>query len=179
MAEEKKAIEWLPCVVSDGTWSINNFVNKGDHIYRIFNNKFDVKANMTIKSLGYYMICVHLIDQGIDISNIEIDESLRVCRTSSENDSGTSVIKQKFDFNKEFKPGCLYRVVDSALNFKYLMYIRCFCEEYIDADIMKFVIHGEKYSKIKTEHRQLSLIDLKEMLFKQISLGEGCNLKFG
>ena len=179
MTEEKNASEWLPCVVSDGTWKVNDFVNKDDHIYRIFNKKFDVKANMTIESVGWSKISLHLTDIDVDISNIEVDESLRVCYTSSENDPGILVIYQKFDFNKELTPGCLYHVVDSALNFKYLMYIRCFYEEYIDADIMKFVIHGEKYSKIKTEHRQLALIDLKDMLFKQISLGEGCNLKFG
>ena len=179
MTEEKNMTEWLPCVVSDGTWKVNDFVSKGHQIYRIFNKKFDVKANMTIESVGWCKISLHLTDIDVNIFNIEVDESLRVCYSSLENDPGVLVICQKFDFNKELKPGCLYRVVDSALNFKYLMYIRSFYEKYIDADIMQFVIHGEKYSKIKTEHRQLSLIDLKERMFKQISLGEGCNLKFG
>lgn len=177
--EENNMTEWLPCVVSDNIWSVNDCIFKGAHIYRIFNDKFDVKANMTINYLGYYMIGLHLIDENADISNIEIDESTRVCLTSSENDPGTLVIKQKLSFNKELTSGCLYRVVDSALNFKYLMYIRCFNGGYIEADIMKLTIHEEKCSKIKTEHRQLSVIDLKGLMFSKMPLGEGCNLKLG
>jgi hypothetical protein len=176
--EETNMTEWLPCVVSDGTWSVNEDVHKGDHIYRIFNDKFDVKANMTINYLGYYMIGLHLIDENADISNIEIDESMRVCLTSSENDPGTLVMKQKLNFNTELTPGCMYRVVDSALNFKYLMYIRCFTGGYIDVDIMKPVIHETKCSEIKTKHEQLSVIDLKDKMFSQIPLGKGCKFKF-
>lgn len=168
--EEKNMTEWLPCVVSDGTWREDECVVKGTHIYRIFNDRFDIKGNMIINYLGYYMIGLHLIDADADISNIEIDKSMRVCLTSSENDPGTLVMKQNLDFNKELTPGCLYRVVDSALNFEYLMYIRCFTGEYIDADIMKPVIHEVKCSQIKTEHAQLSLIDLKGMMFSKMSL---------
>lgn len=185
--EEKNMTEWLPCVVSDNTWSINEGVNKGDHIYRIFNDKFDIKANMTINYIGYiYKIGLHIIDTNVDISNIEIDESLRVCLTSSENDPGTLVAKRDLNFNEELKPGCLYRIVDSSLKLRYLMYIRCFFEGYIDADIMKPMIIPEetiscevKYSVIETKHEQLSIIDLKDMMFNQIPLGEGCNLKLG
>jgi hypothetical protein len=183
--EEKKMDEnnmttWLPCVVSDGTWSVNECVHKGDHIYRIFNDKIDIKANMIINYLGCYMIGLHLIDENTDISNIEIDDSMRVCLTSSENDPGTLVMKQKLNFNTELTPGCLYRVVDSALNFKYLMYIRRFNGSgYIDVDIMKFAIHGVYYSKINTEPEQLSVIDLKGLMFSKMPLGEGCNLKLG
>lgn len=169
--EEKNMTEWLPCVVSDNTWTVNDDVYKGAHIYRIFNEKFDVKADMTISHLGYYMIGLHLIDADADISEVEIDESMRVCLTSSENDPGTLVMKQKLNFNTELTPGCMYRVVDSALKFKYLMYIRCFTGGYIDADIMKLLIQG---NKIKTEHEQLSVIDLKDLMFSKISFTEGC-----
>jgi hypothetical protein len=104
---------------------------------------------------------------------------MRVCLTSSENDPGTLVMKQKLNFNTELTPGCLYRVVDSALNFKYLMYIRRFNGSgYIDVDIMKFAIHGVYYSKINTEPEQLSVIDLKDKMFSQIPLGKGCKFKF-
>lgn len=175
---------WLPCVVSDGTWSINEHINNGDHIYRIFNDKFDIKANMIIKSIGCHMICVSLIDQGIDIPNIVFDESLRVCQTSSENDPGTLLMKQTLSFNKELKPGCLYRVIDSELNFKYLMYIRCFIDGHVDADIMRPMIIpegemccGVKYSAIEAKHEPLSIVDLRNMMFTQIPLGEGCNFK--
>lgn len=194
MPEEEKSVtelsprvnwtEWLPCVVSDGTWRINKFINKGDHIYRIFNEKFDVKANMTIKSIGYGMISVHLIDADVDIDNIEIGESLRVCDTSSENDPGRLVHYQRLEFNKELKPGCLYRVIDSELNFQYMMYIRCFIDGHVDADIMRPMIipegeirDGVKYSVIEVKHEPLSIIDLKDMMFTQIHLGEGCNFK--
>ena len=175
---------WLPCVVSDGTWSINEDVHKGDHIYRIFNDKIDIKANMTINHLGYYMIGIHIMDAHASIFEFEIDDSMRVCLTSSENDPGTLVMKQKLKFNTELTPGCLYRVVDSTLNFKYLMYIRCLTGGYVDVDIMKPVIHdeivnGEKYSEIKTEHEQLSVIDLKGLMFSQMPLGKGCKLKLG
>lgn len=170
--------EWLPCVVSDDNWRVNGHVNEGDHIYRIFNDKFDVKAIMTIKSLGWSKISLHLTDIDADILDIKVDEKLRVCQTSSENDPGTLVVKRDYTFNEELKPGCLYRVIDSELNFQYLMYIRRFNGAgYIDADIMKVAIHG-LYSKINTEPEQLSLIDLKDMLFTQIPLGEGCNFKF-
>jgi hypothetical protein len=175
--EEKNVTEWLPCVVSDGTWKVNSFVNTGDHIYRIFNDKIDIKANMTINYLGYGMISLHLIDANVDISTIEVDEKLRVCQTSSENDPGTLVMKRKLDFNKALRAGCLYRIIDSSLNFRYLMYIRCFNEGYIDADIMKLVIYGEDYSKIKTEHKQLSIIDLKDKMFNQMYFTDGCHLK--
>ena len=85
-------------------------------------------------------------------------------------------MKQELDFNKELAPGCMYRVVDSALNFKYLMYIRRFNGAgYIDADIMKPVIHEEKYSEIKTEHKQLTVIDLKGLMFSKIYLTKGCS----
>ena len=169
---------WLPCVVSDNTWTVNDCVFKGAHIYRIFNDKFDIKANMTINHLGYYMIGLNLIDTNADISNIEIDESMRVCITSSENDPGTLVLKENLSFNKELRSGCLYRVIDSTSKFKYLMYIRCFTEGHIDADIMKLVIHEEKCFKIETENEKLSLIDLKGLLFKHVYFTEGCNLKF-
>jgi hypothetical protein len=194
MVEEEKNVtelsphvsvtEWLPCVVSDGTWQVNNFVNKGDYIYRIFNKKFDIKAIMTIKSFGWNKISLHLTDTDVNIDNIEVDESLRVCQTSSENDPGILVVKQKFEFNKELKPGCLYRVIDSSLTFKYLMYIRRFTGGYVDLDVMKPIIvpdemcRGAKYSVIETKHEQLSLIDLKDMMFEQIPLGKGCNFKF-
>jgi hypothetical protein len=176
--------EWLPCVVSDGAWKINDSIKKGDQIYRIFNKKFDIKAIMTIKSLGYYMICLHMTDPGVDISNIEIDESLRVCQTSSENDPGTLVMKPNLTFNEELKPGCLYRVVDSSLNFKYLMYIRRFTGGYVDLDVMKPIIVPDEMCRgtinpvIETKHEQLSLIDLKDMMFEQIPLGKDCNFKF-
>ncbi len=170
--------EWLPCVVSNGTWTMNDSINKGDHIYRIFNKMFDIRANMRIKSIGCHMICVSLIDQGIDIPNIVFDESLRVCHTSAETDSGILVVEQTLSFNEELKPGCLYRVIDSELNFKYLMYIRCFTEGCIDVDIMKLVFNeGAKCTRIKTENYLFSSLDLKDMMFKQISLGEGCNFK--
>lgn len=179
MSEEKNTTELLPCVISDCTWMVNELINKGDHIYRIFNDKIDIKANMIIKSLGWSKISLHLMDLDVDISNIEIDEKLRVCLTSSENDPGTLVIKQNLSFNKALRSGCLYRIIDSSLNFKYLMHIRCFNEGHIDADIMRLTIHGENYSKIKTEHEQLSLIDLKDMIFNQIYFTEGCHLKLG
>lgn len=181
MAEEEKNVTGLlPCVVSDDTWSMNEWINNGDRIYRIFNDKFDIKANMTINYHGGYgigcIISLHLIDTNANISNIAVDESLRVCQTSSENDPGTLLMKQKFDFNKALRVGCLYRIIDSSLNFRYLMYIRCFNEGYIDADIMKLTTYGEEHGKIKTEHKQLSLIDLKDMMFNQIYFTEGCHL---
>ena len=176
---ENNVTTWLPCVISDGTWSVNEDIHKGDHIYRIFNDKIDIKANMTINHLGYYMIGIHIMDAHASIFEFEIDDSMRVCLTSSENDPGMLVMKQKLNFNTELTPGCLYRVVDSALNFKYLMYIRRFNGAgYIDADIMKVAIHGV-YSKINTEPEQLSVIDLKGLMFSQIPLSEGCNLKLG
>ena len=176
--EEKNTTGSFPCVVSsDDAWSINEDINKGDHIYRIFNDKFDIKADMTIKSIGWSKINLHLMDLDVDISNIEVDEKLRVCQTSSENDPGILVMKRKFNFNKNLRSGCLYRIIDSSLNFKYLMYIRRFNEGHIDADIMKPTIHGDECSKIKTEHEQLSIIDLKDMLFNQIYFTEGCHLK--
>lgn len=195
MSEEKNTTGLLPCVVSsDDAWNINEDINNGDHIYRIFNDKFDIKANMIISHLGEYgmgcIIGLHLIGADADISTIEIDESTRVCQTSSENDPGTLVMKRKLNFNKALRSGCLYRIIDSSSNFKYLMYIRCFREGYIDADIMKPVINEgcinaimklvnneEECSKIKTEHKQLSLIDLKDMMFNQIYFTEGCHLK--
>ena len=168
MSEEKNTTDWLPCVVSDGTWRVNTFVNEGDEIYRIFNDKFDIKANMTIKSIGWNKISLHLMDLDVDISNIEVDEKLRVCQTSSENDPGILVVKQNLSFNKEFRSSCLYRVIDSASNFKYLMYIRRFFEGHIDADIMKPII-DEDHFVIETKHEQLSLIDLKDMKHRQNS----------
>jgi hypothetical protein len=173
--EEKNTTEWLPCVVSDGTWTVNSFVNVGDHIYRIFNDKIDIKANMIIKSLGWSKINLHLTDIDTDILNIAVDEKLRVCQTSSENDPGTLVMKRKLDFNKELRSGGLYRIIDSSLNLQYLMYIKCYHGGYIDADIMH-VIRGEECSKIKIENEQLSLIDLKDMMFNRIYFTEGCHL---
>ena len=175
--EEKNITELLPCVVSDGTWKVNDFVSEGDHIYRIFNDKIDIKANMTINFLRYGMISLHLMDVDIYIPDIEIDESLRVCQTSSENDPGTLVMKQKLNFNKALRSGGLYRVIDRSLNFRYLMYIRYFNKGYIDADIMKLTTDGEDHGKIKIEHKQLSIIDLKDMMFNQIYFTEGCHLK--
>lgn len=177
--DEKTVTESFPCVVSsDNTWSINECINKGDHIYRIFNDKFDIKADMTIKSLGWIKINLHLMDLDVDISNIEVDEKLRVCQTSSENDPGTLVMKRKFNFNKALRPGCLYRIINSSLNFQYLMYIRGFNEGHIDADIMKLAFDGEaECSTIKTEHELLSIIDLKDLMFNQIYFTEGCHLK--
>ena len=173
--------EWMPCVVSNGMWEITDSVNKGDRIYRIFNDKIDIKARMIVKSLGYYVISVHLIDQGIDILNIELDDALRVCKTSAETDPGTFVMKRELHFNEELKPGCLYRIVDSSLTFQYLMYIRHLNAECIDADIMKPILVPEetisKYSVIEAKHELVSRIDLKDMMFNQIALGKGCNFK--
>lgn len=182
MSEEvkKNVTEWLPCVISDGTWKITDSVNKGNRIYRIFNDKIDIKARMIVKSLGYYVISVHLMDQGIDILNIELDDALRVCKTSAETDLGTLVMHPTLEFNQELKAGCLYRVVDSSLIFQYMMYIRHFNTECIDADIMKPIIIPEaedKYSAIDVKHELVSRIDLKDMMFNQIALGKGCNFK--
>lgn len=179
--EEKNMTEWLPCVISEDKWTINEHIKKDDRIYRIFNDKFDIKADMTVSQLGYYTIGLHLIDPGATLLNVDIDEKLRVCFTSAETDPGTLVMKRELHFNKELKPGCLYRVVDSSLTFQYLMYIRCFLEEHIDVDIMKpILIPGEtisKYSVIEAEHDLVSCIDLKDMMFNQIALGKGCNFK--
>jgi len=185
MSEEvkKNVTEWSPCVVSDGTWSISDSVKKGDRIYRIFNKKFDVKANMIIKTLGYYVISVHLVDQGIDILNIEIDANLRVCHTSAEINHGTLVMDPTLEFNQELKPGCLYRIVDSSLNFQYMMYIRHLNEKCIDADIMKPMLIPEaedaisKYSVIEAKHELLSVLDLRDMMFNKIAFDKGCNFK--
>lgn len=172
--------EWLPCVVSDDNWRVNGHVNEGDHIYRIFNDKIDIKGIMTIKSLGWSKISLHLTDIDADILDIKVDEKLRVCQTSSENDPGTLVVKREMHFNEALKSSCLYRVIDSELNFQYLMYIRNFTGGHIDADIMKLMLHPEMtvYSMINAEHALLSVIDLRDMMFTQIPLGEGCNFKF-
>ena len=49
LEEEKNVNKWSACVVSAGTWGINESINSGDHIYRIFNDKFDLKANLVFE----------------------------------------------------------------------------------------------------------------------------------
>lgn len=118
--------EWLPCVVSDDNWRVNEHIKRGDHICRIFNDKIDIKAIMTIKSLGWSKISLHLTDIDADILDIKVDEKLRVCQTSSENDPGTLVVKREMHFNEALKS----RVCSVCLQSKWLIGKSQNCYEY-------------------------------------------------
>lgn len=166
--EEKNVTEWLPCVVSEDKWTVNEHIKRGDHICRIFNDKFDIKANMIIKTAGYYVISVHLIDQGIDILNIEIDEKLRVCATHSPDDSGIPVSINSNKFNPELRVGKLYWIANADLEFQYVMHVRAITGKSIDVDLISTINGLDNTSRLDITGKSFDITELLEYKFMEV-----------
>jgi hypothetical protein len=169
--EETNVTEWLPCVISDGTWTVNEHIKKGDRICRIFNDNIDIKANMIIKAAAYYVISVHLIDQGIDISNIEIDEKLRVCATHSPDDSGIPVRINSNKFNPELRVGKLYWVTDSNKNIPYMVHVKSITDTAIEVHIINTIKESNGTSSLTVTGKKFSIAELLEYKFKEVNNG--------
>jgi len=169
--EEKNVTEWLPCVVSEDKWTINEHIKRGDHICRIFNDKIDIKANMIIKTAGYYVISVHLIDQGIDILNIEIDEKLRVCATHSPDDSGIPVSINSNKFNPELRVGKLYHFTNSNKNIQYMIHVKSITDNAMEVHVISSVKESNGTSSLTVIGRSFDIAELLEYKFKEVNNG--------
>ena len=166
--EEKNVTEWLSCVVSEDKWTVNEHIKRGDHICRIFNDKIDIKANMIIKTAGYYVISVHLIDQGIDILNIEIDEKLRVCATHSPDDSGIPVRIDSNKFNPELHVGKLYHVVNSNKDIQYMIHVKSITDNDMEVHVISTVKESNGTSSLTVIGRLFDITELLEYKFKEV-----------
>lgn len=159
---------WKDCVIKDNTWSVNPIIKKGDRICRFFSDKFDIKANMTINYLGYGVIGFHMDDTDTDITNMEIDESMRVCATHSPDDPGVPVRISSNKFNPELRVGNLYWIANADLEFQYIMHVVCIVGTSIDVNLINTTTELDNTSSIKITGKSFDITDLLEYKFQKV-----------
>lgn len=168
---DMKLDSWKDFVIKDDAWSINPIMKKGDRVYRFFNDKFDIKANMTINYLGYGMIGFHMEDTDTDIANMEIDESMRVCATHSPDDSGIPVRINNNKFNPELRVGKLYWVTDSNKNIPYMVHVKSITDNAIEVHIISTVKEHNNTSSLTVTGKEFGIAELLEYKFKEVNNG--------
>jgi len=169
--EEEKEMNidtWKDCVIKDDTWSINPIIKKDDSVCRFFSDKFDIKANMTINYLGHGMIGFHMDDTDTDITNMEIDESMRVCATHSPDDPGVPVRISSNKFNPELRVGNLYWIANADLEFQYIMHVVCIVGTSIDVNLINTTTELDNTSSIKITGKSFDITDLLECKFMKV-----------
>lgn len=164
--DNMKLDSWKDFVIKDNTWSINPIIKKGDSVCRFFNDKFDIKANMTINYLGYGMIGFHMDDTDTDITNMEIDETMKVCATHSPDDPEVPVRINSYKFNPELCVGKLYIMTNINSKIQYVIHVKSITDKTIDVDIVDIIEDRYNERSVRTTGALYDIKDLLEYKFR-------------
>jgi hypothetical protein len=161
-----KLDSWKDCVIKDDVRVVDQIKN-GDTIYRLKNDKFDIKAKITIADIGYRVMNIHLEDKDINMyGGIAIDETMRVFKTDSQDDPGILVQHQKYKFNPELRVGKLYIMININSKIQYVIHVKSMTDTSMDVDIVDIIEDRYNERSVKTTGALYDIKDLLEYKFR-------------